>query len=40
LNGAAMEAGTFIASPQIEDLMESDAWARAWVGEQVGLTNV
>ncbi len=31
LNGEALAAGEFVANPQLEDLSESDRWARDWV---------
>lgn len=34
LNGEAMAAGEFIASPQLSDLLETDQWARAWVTDK------
>ncbi len=34
LNGEAMAAGEFVASPQLEDLLETDRWARDWVRDK------
>lgn len=40
LNGEAMAAGEFVADPQLEDLLETDDWARNWVREKAKTIKI
>ena len=40
LNGEAMAAGEYVASPQLDDLFETDRWARKWVREKAKTIKI
>ncbi|MCL4106299.1 UNVERIFIED_CONTAM: hypothetical protein GTU68_003460 [Idotea baltica] len=40
LNGAAMEAVTYISNPKLEDLLETDQQTREWVRDRIKHTNI
>lgn len=40
LNGAAMDAVTYIADPKLEDLLDTDQQTREWVKDRIKHTNI